>query len=117
MRLQADLPCIDAADNTQVPPEVLTDLVGAARFVDVATAPDVGVPGGAGWPAIADMGAWELQGRCVGDFNDDGGVDGQDVEAFFIAWQEGDPRGDVNQDGGVDGADVEAFFVAWEAGC
>ncbi|MBX3409156.1 MAG: hypothetical protein KF859_04650 [Phycisphaeraceae bacterium] len=53
---------------------------------------------------------------CVADFNQDGGVDGADVEAFFLSWEAGDTPADVNQDGGVDGADVEYFFVQWEAG-
>lgn len=54
---------------------------------------------------------------CPADINADGGVDGSDIEAFFAAWERGEPGGDFNLDGGVDGADVEAFFVAWEAGC
>ena len=54
---------------------------------------------------------------CVGDFNTDGGVDGADIEAFFVTWQSGDSLADVNQDGGVDGSDVEFFFIRWEAGC
>lgn len=53
---------------------------------------------------------------CAADFNDDGGVDGADVEAFFAEWERGGSRGDVNSDGGVDGSDVEAFFALWEAG-
>jgi len=54
---------------------------------------------------------------CASDFNQDGGVDGGDVEAFFIAWEVSDSRADVNRDGGVPGADVEEFFIGWEAGC
>jgi hypothetical protein len=54
--------------------------------------------------------------RCHADFNLDGGVDGADVEAFFIAWESGLGDADVNGDGGVDGADAESFFLAWEAG-
>jgi uncharacterized membrane protein len=54
--------------------------------------------------------------ECQADFNSDGGVDGADVEAFFLAWERSDPSADVNTDGGVDGADVQAFFVPWEAG-
>ncbi len=50
------------------------------------------------------------------DFNLDGGVDGADVEAFFLAWQAGADEADFNLDGGVDGADVEAFFIAWQNG-
>jgi len=38
------------------------------------------------------------------------------VEAFFLVWQAGGCDGDVNQDGGVDGSDMEVFFVVWQAG-
>jgi hypothetical protein len=55
---------------------------------------------------------------CLSDFNEDGGVDGGDLEAFFSAWEAGQPDADVNGDGGVDGADVETFFCYWEhSGC
>ena len=50
------------------------------------------------------------------DFNIDGGVDGADIEAFFIAWQAGEAHADFNLDGGIDGSDIEAFFIAWENG-
>lgn len=53
---------------------------------------------------------------CAADFNLDGGVDGADIESFFIAFESGEATADVNQDGGVDGADVEFFFTLWEAG-
>lgn len=58
-----------------------------------------------------------LRGPCPGDFNVDGGVDGTDVDAFFVAWESGLSNADINNDGGVDGADVEAFFAFWENGC
>jgi hypothetical protein len=71
--------------------------------------------------ATLGRGIWTLDipsaPPCIGDFNQDGGVDGADVEAFYLAWEAADESADVNQDGGVDGADVEAFFIAWEAGC
>jgi hypothetical protein len=53
---------------------------------------------------------------CPADFDNDGGVTGADVEAFFFAFESGDPCGDTDLDGGVTGADVEAFFIAFEAG-
>ncbi len=53
---------------------------------------------------------------CAADYNSDGGVDGGDVDAFFIDWVQGASCADVNQDGGVDGSDVDTFFVAWSAG-
>ena len=53
---------------------------------------------------------------CPADLNDDGGVDGGDLQAFFDLWQQGVDEADINADGGVDGNDLEAFFVRWEAG-
>jgi hypothetical protein len=53
---------------------------------------------------------------CPADMNRDGGVDGSDLEPFFIAWEAGTSDADINADGGVDGGDAEAFFVLWEAG-
>jgi hypothetical protein len=53
---------------------------------------------------------------CPADFNNDGGVDGSDVEAFFGSWETGADAADVNGDGGVDGADLETFFGYWQAG-
>jgi hypothetical protein len=53
---------------------------------------------------------------CPADFNQDGGVDGADVDAFFAAWENGETQADVNQDGGIDGGDVDTFFAAWENG-
>lgn len=58
----------------------------------------------------------EFTGNCPADFNQDGGIDGSDVQAFFADWEAGLPSADVNCDGGVDGADVDTFFGAWENG-
>ncbi|MBX3382592.1 MAG: hypothetical protein KF864_03685 [Phycisphaeraceae bacterium] len=67
-------------------------------------------------PETASTG-YDLGGcGCPADFNQDGGVDGSDVEAFLIAWEIGESDGDVNCDGGVDGSDVETFFYYWEDG-
>lgn len=53
---------------------------------------------------------------CPADFNQDGGIDGTDIEAFFAEWEAGSCDGDTNFDGGIDGADVDAFFFAWSNG-
>ncbi|MCX5691549.1 MAG: hypothetical protein NTV94_17450 [Planctomycetota bacterium] len=53
---------------------------------------------------------------CPADYNQDGGVDGQDVDPFFADWENGEMVADVNQDGGIDGQDVQYFFEVWEAG-
>ncbi|MBX3383519.1 MAG: hypothetical protein KF864_08425 [Phycisphaeraceae bacterium] len=52
----------------------------------------------------------------IADFNGDGGVDGADIEAFTLLWQDGSMLTDINGDGGVDGADIEAFLTIWERG-
>ena len=54
--------------------------------------------------------------ECPADFNQDGGVDGDDVRAFFDEWQDGLPCADVNQDGGIDFDDAEFFHRAWATG-
>jgi hypothetical protein len=53
---------------------------------------------------------------CPADFNNDGGVDGSDVQAFFDSWVESRACADTNADGGVDGTDVQVFFDLWSAG-
>jgi methionine-rich copper-binding protein CopC len=53
---------------------------------------------------------------CPADYNQDGGVDGGDVESFFLDWEAGEAAADVNADGGVDGGDLSTFFAAWQAG-
>jgi hypothetical protein len=58
----------------------------------------------------------QAAGVCPADFNQDGGVDGDDMTAFFAAWESGEMIADVNADGGIDGDDVTTFFHAWEAG-
>lgn len=63
--------------------------------------------------------AWrsERTPPCVGDFDRDGDDDGDDVIAFFGAWDTGDLAADVDGSEGVDGDDVIVFFAAWDSGC
>lgn len=49
---------------------------------------------------------------CIGDWNDDEAVDGDDVLAFFASWDGG--LADANNDVTTDGDDVIAFFSAWD---
>lgn len=66
LRLAADSPCIDAADNTAVPAGITTDLDGNPRFVDDPDTPDCQqAPGECGDPPVVDMGAYELQGAAL----------------------------------------------------
>ncbi len=57
------------------------------------------------------VGAW-----CPADFDDNGGVDGLDVEAFFTNWMASRMIADVDLDATVDAADVAAFLGVWSAG-
>ncbi|MFZ4430178.1 MAG: hypothetical protein ACOYPS_07470, partial [Phycisphaerales bacterium] len=43
---------------------------------------------------------------CIADHNRDGGVDGADVQAFFLDWEASLTCADSNEDGGVDAMDV-----------
>ena len=54
---------------------------------------------------------------CPGDYNNDTGVDGDDVIAFFTDWDNGAIEADLTGDEGVDGDDVIFFFEHWDAGC
>jgi hypothetical protein len=52
---------------------------------------------------------------CVADWDDSGGVDGDDMIAFFTDWDRG--AGDVNGDLATDGDDTIMFLGLWDAGC
>ena len=54
---------------------------------------------------------------CLADFTNDGAVDGDDVIAFFFAWDTGRSDADVTGDDAIDGDDVIRFFERWDAGC
>lgn len=74
------------------------------------------LPSGNGLPGGSFVMSFEVAGSCIADYNQDGGIDGSDVEAFFISWAMAEAQADTNEDGGVDGADVETFFDAWASG-
>lgn len=53
---------------------------------------------------------------CAADFDFDGGVTGDDVAAYFTAYETNTPCADVDSNGGVDGGDLALFFSIFEAG-
>jgi parallel beta-helix repeat protein len=88
-------PCIDAGDNSAVPPDsqdlddngdvlepVPYDLDGNSRFVDDECTVNTGL----GTPPIVDMGAYEFQGCCVCDLNGDGSVGVNDFLLLLSNW-------------------------------
>lgn len=53
---------------------------------------------------------------CPADFDQNGGITGDDVAGFFSYYERGWPCADINLDGGIDPFDIAAFFASWEAG-
>ncbi len=53
---------------------------------------------------------------CPADYNQDGGVTGDDIAVFFADFEAGSSCADTNIDGGITGDDVATFFIAFEAG-
>jgi hypothetical protein len=91
-RLQPGSPCVDAADNTAVPPDTTDldddgdtaertplDLAGNPRFVDNNCAVDTGVPDPPDYVAVADMGAYDYG---PGDADYDADIDLGDFAGF-----------------------------------
>lgn len=54
--------------------------------------------------------------RCPADYDQDGGVTGGDLAAFFADFEAGETCADVDQDGGITGGDIGTFFQFFEAG-
>jgi hypothetical protein len=53
---------------------------------------------------------------CAADYDNNGGVDGGDLAAFFADFEAGENCADVDGNGGVDGGDLGYFFSVFEAG-
>lgn len=53
---------------------------------------------------------------CAADYDQNGGVDGGDIGAFFADFETGAACADVDLDGGVTGGDLAYFFQVFEAG-
>ncbi|MBX3409659.1 MAG: hypothetical protein KF859_07205 [Phycisphaeraceae bacterium] len=92
---------------------IMQGSVRNGEFFDVVMPP---ISGGVGLRLRYTANAVILDAVCYADVNEDGGIDGADVEAFFDLWEAGDPVADLNNDGGIDGLDVEFFFDVWENG-
>lgn len=96
---------------------VTVSRAGGLEMSATISQPDAAELSGGGMAWFGGFWGGEVsEAPCPADYNRDGGIDGADVQAFFIEWEEAMPRADVNGDGGIDGADVEYFFAVWEAG-
>ena len=132
-RLSAGSPCIDAADNTAVPLDLLDldddgdveeripfDLDGNPRFVQDPFTEDTGVPDPPEYRFIVDMGAYEYQ-FCFGDLDDDDDVDIADLAQLLASYGETTDMtyydGDLDGDGDVDLADLAELLGAYGTVC
>lgn len=55
-------------------------------------------------------------GLAQSDLDENGGIDGEDVETFFELWNNASTRADLNDDGQITQADVDQFFELWSNG-
>jgi hypothetical protein len=122
-RLGPGSPCIDAGDNTAVPPDDFDldddgdtdeptpfDLDGNPRFVDDPDTDDTGK----GESPIVDMGAYEYQIPCPADVTDDGAVNVDDLFAVLNDWGPCNAcPADINDDGVVNVDDLFAVLNSW----
>lgn len=123
--LLPDSPCIDAGDNTAVPPDTADldddgdsteriphDLDGNPRFVDYICIEDVGVPDCPDYADVADIGAYEYR---RGDLDGDHDVDSEDISIFVdvLNGTDTDPNHVANAsmdcDDTQDGLDIQQF--------
>ncbi len=73
------------------------------------------LPSGDGLPGGVSEWSFTVAGVCPADWDRSGGVDGDDIAAFFTDWQAG--NADFDGSGGTDGDDIGAFFARWQVGC
>jgi hypothetical protein len=115
--LSAGSSCIDAGDNTAVPPWLLTDLDGNPRLVDDAGMPDDGF----GTSPIVDMGAYEFQGEtCFGDLDGDYDIDLADLATLLAHYETTGTvytDGDLDRDEDVDLSDLAALLAVYGTTC
>lgn len=130
LRLSPGSPCIDAADNTAVPPDTLDldadgdtaertplDLGGNLRFTDDCLTDDNGVSDPPDYVRVVDMGAYEYQPN---DVDDDGDVDLRNLADFLgcFSGEGGDgitpecEHFDADCDGDLDLHDLASFGLS-----
>ncbi len=133
LRLTNGSPCIDAGDNTAVPPDVVDldndgdtaertplDLDGCPRFVEDPFTENTGRPDPPYYRYVVDMGAYELQ-ICFGDLDGDNDVDVADLAQLLESYGECSGMsyydGDLDGDGDVDLADLAELLSVYGTIC
>jgi UDP-N-acetylglucosamine 4-epimerase len=68
-----------------------------------------------GWVAVIPRTDGSICPACAADYDNNGGVDGGDLAAFFADFETGETCADVDGNGGVDGGDVHGSVLDDEA--
>lgn len=94
---------------------------GAGRTASLSTIPGVNSLGNVNYATmVANLVSWVADEGfcpvCPADFDQDGGVTGADISAFFEQFEQGAACADTDLDGGVSPSDIATFFIAFEAG-
>ena len=118
LRLGAGSPCIDAADNAEVPAWVDLDLDGHERYFDDPATPNTGH----GSPPLVDMGAYEFGAQvpspCPGDVDGDNDVDSTDLNLVLTDFGcTSACPGDADGDGDADSTDLNIVLTAFGTAC
>ena len=133
LHLLAGSPCIDAGDDTAVPPDVAdldddadrderipVDLDGNPRFVEDPYTPNTGVSDPPLYWRVVDMGACEFQ-ACFGDLDGDDQVGAGDLmnllDAYGATVGVTYEDGDLDFDGDVDLADLATLLSVYGILC
>ncbi|MGP1345164.1 MAG: right-handed parallel beta-helix repeat-containing protein [Phycisphaerales bacterium] len=129
LRLLPTSPCIDSANNTLLPNDLLdlnanniivetlpVDFDGKPRRIDLPSVPNTGV----GSAPIVDFGAFEVQPQpCPADINNNGAIDSDDLGILLGAFGCTSACGpaDINNSGAVDSDDLGILLSAFGDNC
>ncbi|MCA9293199.1 MAG: hypothetical protein KDA20_05240 [Phycisphaerales bacterium] len=115
LHLAPGSPCIDAGDNSPLPPGA-TDHDNLPRFVDDPDTPDTGN----GTAPIVDMGVYEFQVDCPADADGDLDRDLDDLQLLLFNFGGSvvpTTQGDADGDGDVDLDDLQLLLFYFGTSC
>jgi hypothetical protein len=112
--LSSGSPAIDAGDNLALPPEIGFDFANQPRYVNLPGVADTGTGSS---PVVGrgpiDLGAFEHQYACPGDYDGNLQVDVEDFFFLLQHWGDLNPQGDIDGDGNTDVTDFFTLLQHW----
>jgi len=104
--LQSGSQCIDVADDSAVPEDIIGDMDGTTRIID----------GNCDAVARVDMGCYEFSRKWLGDLNDDCRVNMPDIAVLSNYWETNSAQADIAPgygDGFVNISDLVKIAENW----